>query len=448
MTRALLVEPWITDFAAFDLWRKPLGILYIGAMLEDAGVEVAFESALEDTADERTAEGWHRRRGRRFGTGKLAWQEIAAPEALSFVPRRYKRYGITPLALAERLGRLARPDLVMVTSMMTYWYPGVEQTIRVVREVFREVPVVLGGVYATLCPGHAAELDGVDEVAAGSAHQVLPQVSRRYLGAAVNVSPERADWPAPAYHLFGDVRSISVLSSWGCHFRCDYCASWRLSGGFVERQPSAVVAEIAQLLETTGVRDVAFFDDAFLVNSSTRAKPLLRFLADRFSEVRFHLPNGLHARYLDAETAELLAAAGFKTVRLALEGLSGDVKRLSRSKASNSHVEAALEHLERAGFKRADCDVYVLAGLPGQSEGEIRKGIEFVHSLGARVHLNEFSPIPDTPIWRTLGEKAATIEREPLLSNNNALFSWEVSDKFAAMSRLKDLTRRLNEANR
>jgi len=61
--------------------------------------------------------------------------------------------------------------------------------------------------------------------------------------------------------------------------------------------------------------------------------------------------------------------------------------------------------------------------------------------------LNEFSPIPRTPIWRTLGEKAEAIEREPLLSNKNAHFWWDVPDKFAAMSRLKDLAHRLNEAN-
>lgn len=448
MRRALLVEPWITDFAAFDLWRKPLGLLYIGAMLEGAGVEVAFESALEDVGRERKERGWHRRRRRRFGTGKLAWQEIAKPAALSFVPRRYKRYGVTPSALAERLGQLARPDVVMVTSMMTYWYPGVEETVRVVREVFRDVPVVLGGVYATLCPGHAGALHGVDEVAAGGAHEVLPRVSQRYLGTAVDVPPACSEWPTPAYHLFPDIRSINVLSSWGCHFRCDYCASWRLSGGFIEREASIVVEEIAHLLSVTGVGDVAFFDDAFLVNSSTRAKPLLRMLAERFPGVRFHLPNGLHARHVDVEVAELLAAANVKTVRLALEGLSPNVTRLSRSKTSGGHVAAALECLDRAGFDRAECDVYVLAGLPGQTEEAIRMGIELVHSLGACVHVNEFSPIPQTAIWQTLGGKADAIEREPLLANNKALFCWDVPHRFAAMSGLKELAHSLNAASR
>jgi hypothetical protein len=38
---------------------------------------------------------------------------------------------------------------------MTYWYPGVVEAIARVRARFGAVPVVLGGVYATLCTDHA-----------------------------------------------------------------------------------------------------------------------------------------------------------------------------------------------------------------------------------------------------------------------------------------------------
>jgi hypothetical protein len=36
--RALLVNPWICDFATYDLWAKPLGLLQIAAYLRRAGV--------------------------------------------------------------------------------------------------------------------------------------------------------------------------------------------------------------------------------------------------------------------------------------------------------------------------------------------------------------------------------------------------------------------------
>ena len=38
--RVLLVNPWIYDFAAFNLWCEPLGLLSIGAVLQQAGCRV------------------------------------------------------------------------------------------------------------------------------------------------------------------------------------------------------------------------------------------------------------------------------------------------------------------------------------------------------------------------------------------------------------------------
>ena len=50
---------------------------------------------------------------------------------------------------------------------MTYWYPGVAAAIRLARERFPGVPVILGGIYATLCPEHAQQHSGADRVVAG-----------------------------------------------------------------------------------------------------------------------------------------------------------------------------------------------------------------------------------------------------------------------------------------
>ena len=38
--KCLLVNPWIHDFAAYDLWLKPLGLLYTGAVLREHGYKI------------------------------------------------------------------------------------------------------------------------------------------------------------------------------------------------------------------------------------------------------------------------------------------------------------------------------------------------------------------------------------------------------------------------
>jgi radical SAM superfamily enzyme YgiQ (UPF0313 family) len=47
---------------------------------------------------------------------------------------------------------------------MTYWYPGVFKIIEITREFFDKVPIILGGIYATLCYEHAQKYSGVDIV--------------------------------------------------------------------------------------------------------------------------------------------------------------------------------------------------------------------------------------------------------------------------------------------
>ncbi len=43
----LCVNPWIHDFAAFDFWLKPLGLLTLAGMLRQAGIRVSFIDCLD-----------------------------------------------------------------------------------------------------------------------------------------------------------------------------------------------------------------------------------------------------------------------------------------------------------------------------------------------------------------------------------------------------------------
>ncbi|MBC7189566.1 hypothetical protein H5U35_05050, partial [Candidatus Aerophobetes bacterium] len=43
----LLINPWIYDFAAYDLWVKPLGLLRIASFLEEFGHKVYLLNCLD-----------------------------------------------------------------------------------------------------------------------------------------------------------------------------------------------------------------------------------------------------------------------------------------------------------------------------------------------------------------------------------------------------------------
>ena len=49
-------------------------------------------------------------------------------------------------------------DVALIQTVMTYWYPGVQEVIADIRAYSPQTTIVLGGVYATLCPQHARRL--------------------------------------------------------------------------------------------------------------------------------------------------------------------------------------------------------------------------------------------------------------------------------------------------
>jgi len=131
----LCVNPWIHDFAAYDFWSKPLGLLSLASVLRACGCAVFYIDCTDRFHPRAPAVDPFSRHGR----GPYLKTPIARPAGLEDVRRTFSRYGIAPEWFAEDLRNLpARPDLVLVTSIMTYWYPGVAETIEMIRRVFPE----------------------------------------------------------------------------------------------------------------------------------------------------------------------------------------------------------------------------------------------------------------------------------------------------------------------
>ncbi len=436
----LLVNPWIHDFAAYDVWAQPLGLLRIAAALRRHGCRVSYIDCLDRFHPRAAPTDPHDRHGR----GPYLKTPLPAPTGLEDVPRRFSRYGIPPAWFDDDLKALDTPDLILVTSIMTYWYPGVAETVTALKTIYPAAPIVLGGIYATLCRAHAAVAVGADEVVAGPAGTVLFDVVARHTG---NHLPNAFDgddldaWPYPALDLQHRIAYAPLLTSVGCPFRCDYCASHRLQPVRRRRDPLAVAAEIEHWHQRHGVRDFVFYDDAFLVDAETHALPLLEALARRPAGLRFHTPNALHIRQISPEVAALLFRAGFETVRLGLETAVDAIEHRMDRKVGIRDFETAAGRLQAAGFSARQVGAYLLAGLPDQCRQELEKSIRAVRAIGIRPILAYYTPIPHTPLWkRAVAVSRYDLEADPIFTNNaifpcqTEAFSWE------ALTQLKQLT--------
>jgi radical SAM superfamily enzyme YgiQ (UPF0313 family) len=422
----LLINPWIFDFAAYDLWAKPLGLLQIASFLRRAGFHVALIDCL-DTHDPEMAHAGLAQSQKKglYGTGKFWRKRISRPHTLSHVARAYSRYGMNVALFERALHSVERPAAILVTSMMTYWYPGVRETIRAVKRILPNVPIILGGIYARLCPDHALTTSEADIISEEFCVEAILDLLSD-LGLRTRPAADRSWHPYPAFDLLSRIDYICLRTSSGCPYRCAYCASPFLDPVFTRRHPDDVLGEILYWYGRFSIRDFAFYDDALLIRGGGFRAGVMEPLIRKGLPLRFHAPNGLHAREIDPRTAALLYRSGFKTIRLGFESADFPFRRDLDSKLAEGEFERAVRHLKGAGYKTKEIGAYVLMGLPGQTMQSVVKTVRAVAGAGGVPYLAEYSPIPNTALWaRAVAASEYDIAEEPIFHNNSLLPCWD-----------------------
>ena len=416
--RTLLINPWITDFAAFDLWIRPLGLLYTGAFLRLRGHEIRLLDCLDRYHDgdahpvgvERT-----------HHTGSFPAEVIPTPHPLAHINRRFRRYGIAPDAFDAAVIDGPRPDVVLVTCLMTYWYPGACAAIARIRELLPDVPIMLGGVYPSLCPDHARAHSGADMVISHCNPNGIVSAVETLAGLHGDgplPGESFSVWPEPAWELYRSLPAATIMTSRGCPLRCEVCASHLLTGTYERRDPADAVQALLRLAER-GVRDIAFTDDALLIDPDRHAVPLFEMLADAGAPVRLHSPNGLHVREITPALARIMRRGGLVTVRLSLETADEARAATFSGKVNRDDFRRATTALTAAGYTPGEMGAYILAGLPGQEVGEVLDTARFAHGCGVPVKPALFSPVPGTKSYdNAVRSGMIPVDADPLMHNN------------------------------
>ena len=448
----LCVNPWIHDFAAFDFWARPLGLLALAAVLRDNGVRVSFLDCMNRFHPNRSTPprvDWDGRGP--FDKFQIPFPAPMAPH-LADETKAYCRYGIPKEWMARDLEAFARvqdrqqygrPDLILVTSLMTYWASGVAETIDLVKSVFPDVPVVLGGIYATLYEDHAREHSGADHVVAGPGEEQLADLVLAHTGYRLERMPDPDDldtYPYPALDLQNHLAYAPIQTTKGCPFSCEYCASAFLEPRLRRRSPDHVFGEIRHWHDNFGVKNFAFYDDALMINPEKYAFPLFEKVIASDMEVNFHTPNAVHIREITPRAADLMFRAGFKAIRLGLETADFSPDRHHDHKVKAMEFFRAVDGLRAAGFSREQLGAYLLCGLPGQDLDEVETSMDIVRQSGILPVLAYYTPIPHTPMWSDAVRHARLdITAHPGLTNNSLYPCVRSETDLARISQLKKM---------
>jgi len=300
----------------------------------------------------------------------------------------------------------------------------------------RDVPIVWGGVHASLLPeetildplvdyvvegeGEAAFAQLVSELRAGRSDAEVPGVWRKD-GAGGVVRTPRAplmrmdDLPGmrdeavdmePYIGRFLGRRMVFYQGSRGCPHECRYCYNnvfnqrrWRAAS------PERVLADVDRLRRRYDAGSVYLLDDNFFIDKR-RAMAILEGLQRQ----------GLHSvlQGVDVDTLERLSddeldfieQAGVVRISVGLE--SGDDRVRNRLLKKIGDVATLKRQMQRLAGRRLLVLASFVVGFPGETLPEIRRSVDlalWTLGLGDNFRmpvLYNYVPFPGTPLFQEL----------------------------------------------
>lgn len=223
--------------------------------------------------------------------------------------------------------------------------------------------------------------------------------------------------PVQAIHLLGledygphpvlGIRASCLLTYRGCPMGCVYCMNPQ--GRKVRRRdPSMVVDEMAQVVDRFDVRGFNVHDNLFGLNREHSAAVCDEIIRRRL-DVQWECWTG--GNLVDKELAQKMKASG--CVRIGFGAESGDDAVLARARPgfTAARHRQGIRDLREAGLEVVP---FFIFGLPGETQASVRRTVEFAKESGvSEVCLNILRPYPGTAVWNDPAAFGARITHGP-----------------------------------
>jgi len=279
--------------------------------------------------------------------------------------------------------------------------------------------VVMGGLHVTCLPEEA--LQHCDAVMVGEGELCwIDILSDAELGALQGIYRSKprefdmADAPMPAYHLLDmdKYNRITVQTSRGCPWKCEFCASSILLTPKYKQKPiDKVLAEIDRVCELWPRPFIEFADDNSFVDRRYW-KRLLPRLAQR--KIKWFTETDISVGE-DDELLTLMRQAGCAEVLIGLEspgpeGMRGlELKSDWKSKKRGDYLRL-VHNIQAHGIRVNGC--FVL-GLDGQTTDIFDRVYDFAKELELYdVQVTLQTPFPGTPLYERLRRTGRLLEEK------------------------------------
>ncbi|MGN7611026.1 B12-binding domain-containing radical SAM protein [Magnetococcales bacterium HHB-1] len=392
--RILLIHPHVpvelqygTRYRWAGAMLPPLGLLYIAAVLRQAGHIVHILDANAEDLD----------------TSKVLKQVKA----------------IQPDIIGLTGTTLSFPENVRIAEMVKSWNP--------------EIPIVVGGVHAQGSPLDCLRIQAFDYVIPGEGEYTFRDLVKTILNKGDIKSVPGVQWmadgqiqnsgkgqlvenlddlPFPARDLLSNFTRYNqkifgyrkkphttIHTQRGCPFHCTFCSSSKQFRDIFDKRIRAhsidyVKEEIQQLVDRWGIRELYIVDDTFNLKKS-RLYAFCEMMRKHFPKMLWSC--NFEANIYDADLLRTMKQSGCWLIQVGVE--TGNAKIMETIEKGVT-IDRYREMISLAAKSGLAIKSSFILGSPGETKESIEETISFAQSLP--VHFATFglmAPLPGSYFW-------------------------------------------------
>ncbi|MCF8307442.1 MAG: B12-binding domain-containing radical SAM protein [Bacteroidales bacterium] len=311
-------------------------------------------------------------------------------------------------------------DLVGITAFT----PNVFRAYQIAEHYkSRDIPVVLGGIHATMMPGEATQY--VDVVFKGEAESKWPDLIKDFENNNLQPvyeggRPPMEKIPTARHDLFHkDYLFNSIQTTRGCPYKCDFCSVHRFNGNKHRLRPvQDILDEMEQLPDKLlGIVDDNFY--GYSIRSREHSYAILEGMIERGLKKQWFIQASMNIAE-DPRFLKLASKAGCREVLLGVES-----DNLDQLKQSNKFLNAKMKpesfkkkfrKIQRAGISVLGAFIF---GLDGDTPESLHRRERFIKKSGVdAIQATVLTPNPGTELFEKL-------TRENRVIRNNYPEDWQ-----------------------
>ena len=368
-----------------------------------------------------------------FDVGVAVYNQLGIAYLSASLKEKNHKVSLLRIHKANKIKRIAKnvrelkPDLVGLSFVSHFAYLARKLSEEIRKEY--SVPIIAGGVHATIEPFETISYEGIDFVCVGEGEKALIELVTK-LEKNEDISNIKNIWvkknnniiktpvrelidldklPIPDVDIFyknpSDVKRVALMTQRGCPFSCTYCCNEYLKILYKDKGPivrkrslSNVMRDIDIIVKNhPNIKDIVFDDDNFIVDKQ-RVKAFCLLY-----EPKFKIPFSINSRpdLIDSDTAKTLKKACCSRINIGIE--SGDEafrKKHLKRHISNKSIINAFDIVKKADIAARGFLIY---GFPFESEENMKNSYSLLKKIsptdGSQVSV--FYPYPKSSLYES-----------------------------------------------